>query len=233
MMGRKIDIAAVDGSGTFKAYLAEPGAEPKAAIVVIQEIFGINPGIRKMCDDWAAEGYLALALDLFWRLEPEVELEWDNEAERSKAFGLIGRFDQDKGIEDIEATIRKARALVNGKRVGVVGYCLGGKMTYLAAARTDADAFVSYYGGGIDQHLGERHAIGKPIMLHLATADQFIGPDAQKAIHDALDGNRHATVFDYEGKDHAFARAFGSSRDEEAATLADTRTRGFFKEHLA
>src|SRR5690606_25570982 len=109
---------------------------------VIQEIFGINPGIRKMCDDWAALGYLALAPDLFWRIEPNVQLDADNQQDLAKGFELYGKFDRDKGIADIEATIKKARGL-SGGRVGVVGYCLGGLMAYLTAARTDADAIVS------------------------------------------------------------------------------------------
>lgn len=231
-MGHQIEIAALDGAGTFNAYVAEPAGPVKAAIVVVQEIFGVNRGIRKMCDDWAAEGYLAIAPDLFWRIEPGVELDADIEPELAKAFDLYGKFDADKGIADIEAVIKKARVLT-GKKVGVVGYCLGGRMTYMAATRTDSDANVSYYGGGIDQQLNESHAIGKPLMLHLATADGYIGPKAQSDIHAALDDNRHVTIHDYEGKDHAFARAFGSSRDEEAANLADGRTRAFFATHLA
>lgn len=231
-MGHQIEIAALDGAGAFNAYVAEPAGPAKAAIIVVQEIFGVNRGIRKMCDDWAAEGYLAIAPDLFWRIEPGVELDADIEPELAKAFDLYGKFDADKGIADIEAAIKKARALT-GKKVGVVGYCLGGRMTYMAATRTDSDANVSYYGGGIDQQLNEAHAIGKPLMLHLATADGYIGPKAQSDIHAALDGNRHVTIHDYEGKDHAFARAFGSARDEEAANLADGRTRAFFATHLA
>lgn len=231
-MTQYIDITALDRSGSFKAYVAQPKQTPKAAIVVIQEIFGLNPGIRKMCDDWAAEGYLAIAPDLFWRIEPGIVLDADNEQELAKAFDLYAKFDPDQGIADIEATIKKARELT-GKKVGVVGYCLGGKMTFLAATRTDSDASVSYYGGGIDQLLGEQHAIGKPLMLHLAKEDQYIGPEAQQAIHAALDGNRHAVIHDYPGQDHAFARASGSSRNEEAANLADGRTRAFFAQHLA
>lgn len=231
-MPHQIEISALDGSGSFTAYVAEPAGTPKAAIVVIQEIFGINRGIRKMCDDWAAEGYLALAPDLFWRMEPNVELDADNQTDLPRAFDFYGRFDQDKGIADVEAAIRKARALSNAK-VGVVGYCLGGRVAYLSATRTDADTIVSYYGGGIHEYLGESHAIGKPLMLHLAKADNFIGPEAQQAIHRVLDANRHVTIHDYEGQDHAFARAYGSSRNEAAANLADDRTRAFFAEHLA
>lgn len=230
-MAHMTDIAPLDGSGSFQAYVAEPAGKPKGAIVVIQEIFGVNPGIRQMCDGWAAEGYLALAPDLFWRMEPGVQLDADNEQEMARGFDFYGKFDRDKGIADIEATIKTARAMSGGK-VGVVGYCLGGLLAFLTATRTDADAIVSYYGAGTDQQLHESHAIGKPLMMHLAKSDKYIGPDAQKAIHEALDGNRHVTIHDYEGQDHAFARAIGSARNEEAANKADGRTRAFFAEHL-
>jgi carboxymethylenebutenolidase len=109
---------------------------------------------------------------------------------------------------------------------------MGGRLTYLAACRTDADACASYYGGGIDQSLGESHAIANPMILHLAEEDKFIDKDAQKAIHGALDANPHVTIYDYPGQDHAFARAFGHSRNEEAANLADKRTAEFFAETI-
>jgi carboxymethylenebutenolidase len=230
-MARSIEIPAFDGSGRFSAYLAEPSQKPKAAIVLIQEIFGLNPGILKMCDDWAAEGYLAIAPDLFWRMEPGFTADPDNAQELPKAMDYYTRLDKDKAIADIEAAIRKGREMAGGK-VGTVGYCLGGLMAFLTATRTDSDAIVSYYGGGTEQFVSESHAIGKPTILHLAKEDGYIGPDAQATIHGALDGNRHVTIYDYEDVDHAFARAYGSSRREEAANLADGRTREFFARHL-
>src|SRR3546814_11890926 len=110
---------------------------------------------------------------------------------------------------------------MSGGKVGVVGYCLGGLLAFLTATRTDADAIVSYYGAGIDQQLHESHAIGKPLMMHLAKADKYIGHDARKAIHEAMGGHRNVTIHDYEGKDHAFARAIGPARKEEAANKED------------
>jgi len=230
-MGQMISIDALDGSGSFDAYCAMPQGVPKAAIIVIQEIFGVNPGIRKMADDWADLGYAALAPDLFWRLEPGVQLDADVEDELKKAYGLMQEFDLDTAIKDVEAVIKKARSLTSGK-VGLVGYCLGGRIAFLAATRTDADANVGYYGGGIDKLLGERHAIGKPLLLHFGKEDAHIGADVQKTIHEALDGNPHVTIHDYDGVGHAFARAFGRSRNEAAANLADGRTRAFFAQHL-
>lgn len=231
-MANTIAIAALDGSGNFNAYVAEPtGSSAKAAIIVIQEVFGINAGIRDKCDTLAKDGYLAIAPDLFWRLEPGIELDPDTQLQQ--ALDLFPKFDQQKGIEDIEATIRAARAMVNGGKVGAVGYCLGGRLAYMAATRTDIDASVGYYGVGIDGLLGESHAIARPLMLHIPTNDGFVPPAVQKAMHDGLDSHPRVTLHDYEGLDHGFATQFGKRRDEAAATLADGRTSAFFAEHLA
>ena len=232
-MGETIHIAARDGSGQFSAYSTQPATGPAPVIVVIQEIFGVNAGIRAMCDTWTQHGFAAIAPDLFWRQKPNVQLTDQTEAEWQEAFGYYNGFDFDKGVEDIEATIKHARTLAHGNgMVGVVGYCLGGHMAFLSATRTDTDASVSYYGGGIDQRLQESHAISRPLMLHLAVEDKFIPADAQKAIHAALDDHPRVTIHDYPGVDHAFARVNGIHRDEAAANLADKRTLEFFREHL-
>lgn len=226
-------IAARDGSGEFHAYMAAPEGTPRAAIVVIQEIFGVNPGIRRKCDEWAAKGYLALAPDLFWRIELGVQLDPDVPSEFQTALGLMGKFDQTLGVADIEATIQAARAQMGGGKVGVVGYCLGGRLAFMAAARTDSDASVGYYGVGIDGLLGEAHAIAKPVLLHIAGADHFVLPDAQAAMHAGLDAHPKVTLFDYPGEDHGFATESGKRRSQAAAQLADSRTEAFFAEHLA
>src|SRR5688500_4259660 len=119
-MGR-IRIDTLEGDGSFEATIAEPDGAPRAAVLVIQEIFGVNEGIRRKCDRWAELGYLAVAPDLFWRLEPGVELDPDVESEFRQALDLMGRFDQDQGISDIEATIRAARSRSEERRVGEEG----------------------------------------------------------------------------------------------------------------
>lgn len=232
-MGLMTPIEALDASGSFDAYTAKPAGTPKAAIIVIQEIFGVNPGIRKKVDDWAVKGYLALAPDMFWRFKPGYDVDPDVPADMQDAFVAMQQFDIGKGIEDVEATIRAARKLMGGGKVGVVGFCLGGRVAFLTATRTDVDASVGYYGGGIDTMLGESHAIAKPLMLHFAEDDHFITAEKRAAIHAALGGNKHATIHEYAGVDHGFATTSGKRRDDAAAELADSRTEAFFAEALA
>jgi carboxymethylenebutenolidase len=227
-----IEIDPLAHDGKFNAYVAEPQGEPKAAVVVIQEIFGVNEGIRRKCDHWASLGYLAFAPDLFWRLQPGVELDPDVSEQFQEALGLMGRFDQDLGIRDIEATIRAARQR-GAAKVGCVGYCLGGRLAFMTSTRTDVDASVGYYGVGIDNLLREKHAIARPLMLHIPTADGFVGPEVQKAMHEGLDDHPKVVLHDYEGLDHGFAAEMGQRRVETAARLADSRTEAFFADHLA
>ena len=227
-----IEIETFAKDGHFSAYAALPEGPAEGAIIVIQEIFGVNEGIRRKCDDWAKQGYAAFAPDLFWRLKPGIELDADVPEQFEQALAWMGKFDQDLGVSDIEATIRHARAVAGGK-VGAVGYCLGGRLAFMAACRTDGDAFVGYYGVGIDGLIGESHAIGKPVMLHVPTADHFVSPDSQKAMHEGLADNRHVTLYDYEGLDHGFAAEMGMRRHEDGAQLADSRTAAFFAEALA
>jgi len=227
-------IATLAGDGEFTAYRATPAGTPKAAIVVIQEIFGVNAGIRRKCDTLAEAGYLAIAPDLFWRLEPGIELDPDIKPEMDRALGLMGQFDQDKGIADIEATIRAARAeLGDDAKVGVVGYCLGGRLAFMTAARTDVDASVGYYGVGIDGLLGEKHAIAHPVLLHVPEEDHFVDKATQAAMHAGLDDHPKVTIYDYAGEDHGFATEFGERRSDASAKLADERTAKFFAENLA
>lgn len=227
----EIQIQARDGSGSFSAYVAEPSGEVRGAIVVIQEVFGVNPGIRRKADYWASKGYWTIAPDLFWRLSPGIELDPDVPAELQQGLDLFGKFDQAKGIEDIEATIRAAREATT-KKVAVTGYCLGGRLAYMTAARTDADASVGYYAVGIDGLLNEKEAIANPLLLHIAGEDGFVPKDVQVKMHQGLDDHPRVTLYDYPGEDHGFATEMGNRRSEEAAQLADSRTEAFFKEHI-
>jgi carboxymethylenebutenolidase len=232
MTGKMIDIN-IRGGGSFKGYLASPASGQGPGVVVIQEIFGVNANIRGIADNLAKEGFFALAPDLFWRQKPGVELDPNIEAEFNEAFKYYQGFDVDKGIEDLNSAMAALRALpgANGK-VGCQGYCLGGLLAYLMAARTDVDAAVGYYGVGIDGKLNEASNITKPLMLHIAKADAFVDAAAQAAVHKALDSHPQVTLHDYEGMDHGFARPGGGHYNKEQADLANKRTLDFLRQHL-
>lgn len=232
-MGGMIGIEALDGEGTIPAYRAEPKGTPHAAVIVIQEIFGLNPGIRAKTDHWAELGYLALAPDLFWRFAPAIQLDPDKPDELDEAFGYVRRFAADAGVRDVEAAIRWARGRVDGGKVGVVGFCLGGRLAYLAAARTDADVSVGYYGGGIDGLLGEAHAIARPLMLHFGEQDGHITAEHVQAIRAGLAGKPDVTVHTYPGAGHGFAANAGKRRNDQAARQADMRTERLLADTLA
>ena len=219
------DVQVADGS--FKAYVAQPSGAPKGGVVVIQEIFGVKA-------DWlASQGYLAIAPDLFWRLEPGVELTDKTEGEWARAFDLMKRFDGAKGVGDIQATLTLARQAFGLKKVGAMGYCLGGLLAYLTGCNTDSDASVGYYGVSIEQQLAQAANAKHPVMLHIAGKDQFVPPAAQDAIKAGLSGNPLFEIHVYAEQDHAFTRVGGAHYDADAAKVADARTIAFFDKALA
>lgn len=227
------NIQAADGSGEFSAYIARPSYEPAPALILIQEIFGVNQEMRQKCDEFAAQGYFTICPDLFWRLEPGVQLTDKSEEEWQKAFDLMGRFDADKGIEDLSSTIAWARDQEETtQKVGAIGYCLGGKLAYLVAARTNIDASVGYYGVEIDKMLDEAKNIEAPLMLHIAEEDEFVSKQAQEKMKEGLGNHPRVTLHSYPGVGHAFARGGGQNYDDYAATTANERTRAFLQEHL-
>lgn len=228
----EITIPTADGQ-SFKAYIATPEITPAPAVLVIQEIFGVNQGIREKCDWLASQGFLACAPDLFWRIEPEIELSDKVPEELERAFELFGQFDIDAGITDIKTTrhVLRGHAQGNGK-VGCLGYCLGGKLAYLTACRTEIDASIGYYGVGIEELLAEANNIEKPTMLHIAEEDGFVPTEAQEKIHAGLGRNDLVTLHSYAGMDHAFTRVGGDNYDPEAAELADSRSIEFLKSNL-
>ena len=231
-MGETTTIKTEDGQ--FAAYVARPSIPTAPAIVVIQEIFGVNAVMRGVCDELAAAGFLAVCPDLFWRIEPGIDITDQSEAEWKKAFELYNAFDVDAGVKDIAAAIDHVRALpeVNGK-VGAVGFCLGGLLAYLTATRTDADASVAYYGVGIEKHLVESEKQAHPLLMHIAEEDQFVPKEAQALILAQLKNHPQVEIFTYPGRDHAFARQGGEHYDAADAKLASGRTLAFFQQHLA
>lgn len=230
-MNDKIDITTPDGK--FHAYVARPAVKPAAAVVVLQEIFGVNVDMRATCDELAKSGYLALCPDLFWRMEPGVEMSALNETEWKKGFKLYTAFDLNKGVEDIRATLQVARSMPGASgKVGVMGFCLGGLMAYLTAARVDVDAAVAYYPGSTEKHLEEASHDAGPMLMHLAEEDEYMPAQAQHEIRAALASRPQVQIYTYPGRNHAFARHNGTHFDAAAAKLANDRTSDFLALHL-
>ena len=231
----EIQIQATDGSGSFAAYLATPKTEkPAGVVVMIQEIFGVNAAMRSL-SDWVAEmGFIAISPDLFWRQEAGVQLDPDaGQAQWDKAFALMKGMDQDKAVDDIKATIAHGRTApgANGK-VATMGFCLGGRLAFMAAARTDAEANISYYGVGIEGLLGEAGHIKAPLILHIAELDKFVPAEAREKILAGLKDHAQVSAYVYPGVDHAFARMGGHAWDARAATIANGRTAALLAETI-
>jgi carboxymethylenebutenolidase len=226
--GQWIEIKAADG-GKFRGYLATPASGKGPGIVLCQEIFGINAYIREVADYYAEEGYVVLAPDLFWRLEKDVDLGYSEE-EWKKAFDFLQRFDIDKGMDDITAAVRtlRTRPEVAGK-VGALGFCLGGRLAYLAAARSGVDCAVGYYGVTIEKYLNEAAKIKVPMVLHFASEDKYAPPEAVEKIKNAFKGRNDVEIYIYQGVDHAFARTGGMHYDRPASMMAHSRSIALFR----
>ena len=229
-MGEWVDVAGPDGA--FRAYVARPTAPAKAAVVVIQEIFGVNAVMRGKTDWLAREGFLAICPDLFWRIEPGIDITDQSDAEWKQAIGYMNALDKGAAVRDVAATLTHVRSMGPAK-AGVLGYCMGGYLAFLAACRTDTDASVAYHGGGIHTALGEAGNIKKPVLLHNPMKDGFIPREALDTIRDTLKSNPLVTIYEYAEQDHAFTREGGARYDEAAKQLADSRTIAFLKQSLA
>ncbi|HKT53295.1 MAG TPA: dienelactone hydrolase family protein [Caulobacteraceae bacterium] len=227
-------LSIVTADGAFSAYVAAPQTAPAPAIVVIQEIFGVNAVIKAVADDLAAHGYLAVCPDLFWRIEPGIALTDQSDAELKRAFDLFGQFDVEAGVADIAAVIDQVRTdpRCNGK-VGAVGFCLGGLLAFLTATRADSDASCGYYGVGIERYTAEAEKLVNPLLLHIAEEDQFVAKPAQELVIAALKNHPQVEIHTYPGRNHAFARPGGDHYDPADATTANDRTLAFFKRHLS
>src|SRR5271155_4214762 len=228
------DRVTIEGhDGAFAAYIARPKNSPAPAVVVLQELFGVNADIRKHCDELAEQGFLALAPDLFWRQEPGVDLNVTSEADWQHGLRLYQAYDRDAGARDIKDTVNTVAKLAEctGK-VAVLSYCLGGLMTFLTAARYDVDAAVVYHGGDTEKYLGEVGGLNAPLLMHLAEEDEFISKPAQAEIKSALAKKPNTTVYSYPGQNHAFSRHNGTHYNVAAAALANGRRSEFLRQQL-
>ena len=223
MSGTMIDITAADG-GQFQAYLAKPEKNSGPGLILLQEIFGINTYLRDMADNFAEEGYVVLVPDLFWRMKPGIVLSYSDE-DFQQAFEYYQRFDVDQGIEDVAVTVAAIRNIPQCKgKVGALGYCLGGKLAYLTAARTDVDCAVSYYGVAIEASLGEADSITCPMVMHFADEDGFVPPEAVGKIRDTFSDRPEIEIYNYPGVNHAFATPGRDSYHKPSTMMAYTRS---------
>jgi carboxymethylenebutenolidase len=219
--------------GAFHAYVARPAKLPAPAVVVLQELFGVNADIRATCDELAAQGLIAIAPDLFWRQEPDVDLDVNSETAWQHGLRLYSAFDRDAGVRDVKETVRVAAELTGSTgKVALLGYCLGALMVFITAARSEVDAAVAYHGGDTEKYLGEVGGLKAPLLMHLGEEDEFISKAAQAEIKVALAGKKNATVYSYPGQRHAFSRHNGAHYNAAAAALANRRTSEFLNQHL-
>ncbi|MDB5107684.1 MAG: Carboxymethylenebutenolidase, partial [Candidatus Binatus sp.] len=176
---QSISITAQDG-GVFSGYLGIPAAGVGPGLLILQEIFGVNAHIRALVDRYAEEGYLAMAPDLFWRMQSNVDLGFSPE-EVSKAREFGTSFDNEQGVSDIGSALEALRGHpgCNGK-VGVIGFCMGGRLAFLSAARLPVDAAISYYGTRIEPYLGDAKSVRCPIMFHFGGRDQAIPSESRE-----------------------------------------------------
>ncbi len=231
-MGEEIRVKAADG-GTFAGYLALPARTPAPGLIVLPEIFNSNPHIRSVADGYAADGFVALAPDVYWRQEAGSYLPYTDEG-RAKAYALRARMDTDQFVRDLADAIAmlRARPDCNGK-VGVMGFCLGGLLAWLAGTRLPVDAAVSYYGVQIDQYLGEADRLGCPLLMHFAENDPHVPPPTVAAIEARLGGLSNVSIHHYPGTEHGFNRHGYPPYNEAAAALARQRTLAHFRSLLS
>jgi carboxymethylenebutenolidase len=231
MSGQTIQVTAYDG-GKFAAYLAKPAQGSGPGLVLLQEIFGINGYMKSMADRYAEEGYVVLVPDLFWRIKPGVELGY-SEADFKEARGYNERLDEENAVNDIAATLAAIRALPEqAGKVGTIGYCLGGRLAMLAAARTDVDCAVSYYGVGLDAYTNKIPAIHCPMIFHFAENDALTPPASREKIVAVLKGKPSIETYVYAGCDHAFATPEREHFDKPAAMMAYSRTMAMLRKVL-
>jgi len=221
------------GDGKFGAYLSLPRGGKGPAIVLVQEIFGVNQHIRNVADQYAADGYVVLAPDLFWRHGARIELGYDD-AGWKRAVELMQATDFTTSQQDIAATIKTLRALdaAAGQKLASVGYCLGGRLSYHTAANGLVDAAVCYYGGGIQNALDRAAEIKVPVLMHFGSADSHISQDAVKSIAEAFDDNEQVEIHVYEGAEHGFNCNHRDSYHQRAAAQAHGHTLVFLGEQL-
>ena len=230
-MGTMVNLTAADGTGV-SAYVAQPQGAPKGAVVVLQEIFGVNSHIREVADGYAAEGYVAVAPATFQRVQPGVELGY-SEADMGVGFGYktaVEALPLPGVLQDIQAAIDHAAAASGGKKVGIVGFCWGGLLTWRAACTLRGlSAAVPYYGGGVTTEAEIARQPQVPVLAHFAEEDKWI---PMHSVKDFQQAHPAVTVWTYAAH-HGFNCDQRGAWHAPSAQLARARTLAFFAEHLA
>ncbi len=221
------------GGGTFQAYRSDPATSPAPALILLQEVYGVNRFMQRIADYWAGQGFLAICPDVYWRIEPGIVLDPETPGHREQALAFGQKLDVDQAVDDIGAAVDQVRAMpdCNGK-VATSGYCLGGKLAYLTGTRGNADCNVSYYGVGIETFLNEATNLKSPLLLHIGGADPWTPPEVRKQLDGVLSGFIHVSSYVYEDTDHAFAREGASSDVPDMRELANGRTKDFLHKHM-
>lgn len=224
------DIKIKAGGTEFGAYLASPNKPATAGVIVIQEIFGVNHHIRAVTDRLAAEGYVAIAPDIFHAQEAGVQLGYD-EAGMNKGIKLMQKLNPPATLADIKACLDYLKNEKGCEKVGVTGFCMGGMLTYLTAANLPVDAAAAYYGGGIANFLDQAKNIRCPIIFHFGDKDAHIPLSQVDKIKDATKSLKDCDVYVYSA-DHGFHCDERGSYDATAAKQAWARTLDLFKKFL-
>jgi len=231
IMNHTIRVTVADGN--FSAFVARPATGEGPVVVILQEAFGVNDGIRQIAGDMAAKGFIAVCPDLYWRFGSGIELSDHIEAEWKHGFELYAKLDIGQTVDDVDATVQAARPLSKTGKVGVMGFCLGGLLTTLSAARHGVDAGVSYYGGTTEKYADELVNVRGPLLMHIAGDDEYMSPEAQEVIRKASSSVASIEIVVYPHRNHAFARPSGDHYDRADATTANARTVEFMQTHLS
>jgi carboxymethylenebutenolidase len=223
---RSIDIQSADGK-TFKGYLALPPTGSGPGILLIQEIFGVNSHIRAVADQYALDGYVVLAPDVFWRQEPGVDIGYGPD-DMQKGVSLMQKLDPGQAIKDLASAVSTLRALPECTgQVASIGYCMGGRLSFLCAANGAVDAAVCYYPGGIEGQLEQAGKVKCAVLFHFAEKDRHISMQAVAAVKDAFAGRNDVSVQVYPGVDHGFNCWARGAYNQKAAALAHGRSLSF------
>lgn len=234
MTTNRFETISTSDSGTFSSYVSIPASGRGPGVLVIQEVFGVNAYIRDVCDRLASVGYVALAPDLFWRLEPGIEFDSSDQANIAPAVELAGRYDPVAGLSDLGDALRHLRSLDETQgATGVIGFCFGGTQAYRVGAHLDPACVVSYYGSGTADLLGDLDKVNCPIVFHFGDDDPYLPMTDVEKIKAAVADHNEITVHVHEGGGHAFDNSFAPHFSQpEIAAKAWTETLAFLYLHI-